>query len=302
MNLRGYAPSAAAAAGRRAGRVPARRSACRPSGYRPTWTRPAALFRPLLADRRVLVVARQRPQRRAGPSAAARQPGQCLALVTSRDGLAGLVARDGARRITLDVLAEPDAVDLLRAGSSGRAGSPPSRTPRPSWPGCARTCRWRCGSPPPTCPKRDEPAPYSRPAVGRRPARPPPGRRATRGGGPGGVRPVVRRPAGAGPPAVPAARPGTRAGRRRAEAAAALADACRRTSRPAAGRARRRAPGRRAGARPVRVARPAPAVRGRAAAEERERPSERAAAPTGSSTWYLPASDAGRAGMLYPRR
>ena len=35
--------------------------------------------------------------------------------MTSRDRLAGLVARDGAQRIDLDVLPEPDALDLLRA-------------------------------------------------------------------------------------------------------------------------------------------------------------------------------------------
>jgi DNA-binding SARP family transcriptional activator/tetratricopeptide (TPR) repeat protein len=40
--------------------------------------------------------------------------GSCAVLVTSRDSLAGLVAIDGARRLDLDVLPAPAAVDLLR--------------------------------------------------------------------------------------------------------------------------------------------------------------------------------------------
>jgi DNA-binding SARP family transcriptional activator/Tfp pilus assembly protein PilF len=39
----------------------------------------------------------------------------CAALITSRDSLAGLVARDGARRIELDVLPVDETIDLLRA-------------------------------------------------------------------------------------------------------------------------------------------------------------------------------------------
>jgi hypothetical protein len=38
----------------------------------------------------------------------------CLVLVTSRDNLAGLVSRDGARRIGLGLLTKAQAVDLLR--------------------------------------------------------------------------------------------------------------------------------------------------------------------------------------------
>jgi hypothetical protein len=38
----------------------------------------------------------------------------CVVLVTSRDSLAGLVARHGARRLDLDLLPEDDAVTLLR--------------------------------------------------------------------------------------------------------------------------------------------------------------------------------------------
>jgi len=72
----------------------------------------AALYRSVLADRRVLVLldnaasAEQvRPLLPAGAG--------CLALITSRDALAGLVAVDGARRVTLDVLPDGEARGLL---------------------------------------------------------------------------------------------------------------------------------------------------------------------------------------------
>ena len=49
----------------------------------------------------------------------------CMALVTSRDALAGLIARDGARRLDLDLLALPDVVALLRSLIGDRAESEP---------------------------------------------------------------------------------------------------------------------------------------------------------------------------------
>jgi DNA-binding SARP family transcriptional activator len=70
------------------------------------------MFRTRLTGRRVLVVldnARDAEQVRALLPAA---PG-CLALVTSRDRLTGLVARDGARRLTLGVLAPAEAAALV---------------------------------------------------------------------------------------------------------------------------------------------------------------------------------------------
>ncbi len=78
----------------------------------------AALFRSLVAERRVLVVLDNamgtRQVRPLLPGA-----DTCLTLVTSRNNLSGLVAREGARRLVLDVLTEADAVTLLRATING---------------------------------------------------------------------------------------------------------------------------------------------------------------------------------------
>ena len=49
----------------------------------------------------------------------------CVAVVTSRDALAGLVATDGARRLDLDVLPLADAVALLRSLIGLRADADP---------------------------------------------------------------------------------------------------------------------------------------------------------------------------------
>jgi hypothetical protein len=82
----------------------------------------AALYRSLLARRRMLVlldnaggVEQVRPLLPSSPA--------CLVLVTSRDSLAGLVARDGAVRLDLDVLEREEAADLLQALAGGRVGA-----------------------------------------------------------------------------------------------------------------------------------------------------------------------------------
>jgi len=74
----------------------------------------AARYQSLLAGRRMLVLldnagsaAHVRPLLPASPS--------CTTVVTSRDALTGLVARDGAVRLDLDLLPEADAVTLLCA-------------------------------------------------------------------------------------------------------------------------------------------------------------------------------------------
>ncbi|MFJ8044047.1 BTAD domain-containing putative transcriptional regulator [Kitasatospora sp. NPDC096147] len=86
----------------------------------------ASLYRSLLADRRVLVLldnARDADQVRPLLPASAGS----LTLVTSRDGLAGLTARDGARRLVLGVLPRPDAVELLaRIAGAERIRAEPS--------------------------------------------------------------------------------------------------------------------------------------------------------------------------------
>jgi tetratricopeptide (TPR) repeat protein len=84
----------------------------------------AARFRTLLAGRRMLLVidnARDveqvRPLLPGSPS--------CVTVVTSRDALAGLVARDGARRLDLGLLPPADAAQLLRALIGDRADAEP---------------------------------------------------------------------------------------------------------------------------------------------------------------------------------
>jgi tetratricopeptide (TPR) repeat protein len=74
----------------------------------------STLYRSLLADKRVLVlldnaanVSQVRPLLLGADG--------CLTLVTSRTRLSGLIARDGARRINLDLFPETEAVELLRS-------------------------------------------------------------------------------------------------------------------------------------------------------------------------------------------
>jgi tetratricopeptide (TPR) repeat protein/transcriptional regulator with XRE-family HTH domain len=84
----------------------------------------AGLYRSRLAGRRVLVVldnARDAEQVR---PLLPGDPG-CVAVVTSRDALAGLVAADGARRLDLDVLPVADAINLLRSLIGPRADEEP---------------------------------------------------------------------------------------------------------------------------------------------------------------------------------
>jgi tetratricopeptide (TPR) repeat protein len=86
----------------------------------------AALYRSQLAGRRVLVVldnaATTHQVRPLLPGVSG-----CLVLVTSRSRLSGLVARDGAHRLTLTLLSDQEAVELLRAVISGHRLSDDSR-------------------------------------------------------------------------------------------------------------------------------------------------------------------------------
>ena len=87
----------------------------------------AARYRSLLAGRRTLIIidnaadaAQVRPLLPGSPS--------CVAVVTSRDALAGLVARDGAARLDLGLLPSADAVGLLRALIGERVDAEPEAT------------------------------------------------------------------------------------------------------------------------------------------------------------------------------
>jgi DNA-binding SARP family transcriptional activator/tetratricopeptide (TPR) repeat protein len=84
----------------------------------------AARYRTLMAGRRMLVMldnagsaAQARPLLPAAPA--------CTVIVTSRDALAGLVARDGASRLNLDILPLHDAVQLLRTLIGARVDAEP---------------------------------------------------------------------------------------------------------------------------------------------------------------------------------
>ncbi len=113
LNLRGYDPTApvppAAALG-----IALRDLGVPGAAIRPTLGEQVSQYRTLLADRRVLVVLDN-----ANSPEQVRDllPGSstCFVVVTSRDALTGLVARDGARRIDLDLLPVADALTLLRS-------------------------------------------------------------------------------------------------------------------------------------------------------------------------------------------
>ncbi|MEU4172824.1 BTAD domain-containing putative transcriptional regulator [Streptomyces sp. NPDC026665] len=88
----------------------------------------AALYRSLLADRRVLIVLdNARDSEQVRPLL----PGTrgCMALVTSRHQLQGLMTADGARSVTLDPLDDIDALELLsRRLGAERVASQPAAT------------------------------------------------------------------------------------------------------------------------------------------------------------------------------
>jgi len=97
----------------------------------------AAMYRSQLSGRRVLVVldnaASAGQVRPLLPGSAS-----CLAIVTSRNRLSGLVALDGAQRLTLDMLPAGEAVALIaRIAGDERVAADPAATRR-----LARLCGW----------------------------------------------------------------------------------------------------------------------------------------------------------------
>jgi len=111
INLRGYAPTPpmrsidALAGFLHALGVPAEQVPVDPDEA-------AALFRTLLADKRMLLLL---DNARSADQVRPLLPGSpgCLVVVTSRDRLSGLVAKEGARGLSLDVLPPGEAVGLL---------------------------------------------------------------------------------------------------------------------------------------------------------------------------------------------
>lgn len=89
----------------------------------------AALYRSLLAGRRMLVLADNAREVTQVRPLLPGTPG-CAVLVTSRDALRGLVARDGARRVDLDLLPHSDAVRVLRTLIGPRADAEPDAVAR----------------------------------------------------------------------------------------------------------------------------------------------------------------------------
>ncbi|WP_155368312.1 AfsR/SARP family transcriptional regulator [Catellatospora vulcania] len=100
-----------------------------PIGRIPTSTDArTGLYRSLLAARRMLIVldnARDADQVRPLLPGA----GRCVVVVTSRDQLAGLVAAEGARPLTLEVLTAAESMNLLRSRlGAGRIAAEPAAT------------------------------------------------------------------------------------------------------------------------------------------------------------------------------
>ena len=88
-------------------------------------TERAARFRSLLTGQRVLVVLDNARSAEHVRQLLPATPG-CAVVVTSRDSLAGLVVRDGAQRLDLDLLPLTDAVHLLRSLIGGRVDADPA--------------------------------------------------------------------------------------------------------------------------------------------------------------------------------
>jgi DNA-binding SARP family transcriptional activator len=96
----------------------------------------AALYRSLLSKRSVLILLDNASSVKQVRPLLPGTPG-CATLVTSRDALAGLVARDGAERLELGMLPAEDAAALLHALIGTRAETEPQATQE-----LAAECSW----------------------------------------------------------------------------------------------------------------------------------------------------------------
>ena len=119
VNLRGFDPGGSVVTSREAVRGFLDAFGVPPARVPNSLEAQAALYRSLLADRRVLVVldnARDADQVR---PLLPGSPG-CVALITSRDRLTSLAAAEGARHVSVDLLGPAQARDLLRARLGAR--------------------------------------------------------------------------------------------------------------------------------------------------------------------------------------
>lgn len=117
VNLRGFDPTGSALAPAEAVRAFLEALGVSPVAVPATFEAQVSLYRSLLADKRVLVVLdNARDSEQAAPLLPAAPT--CLALVTSRNELAGLVAGYGGHLLTLDLLSSDEARQML----SGRLG------------------------------------------------------------------------------------------------------------------------------------------------------------------------------------
>jgi DNA-binding SARP family transcriptional activator/Tfp pilus assembly protein PilF len=125
VNLRGFDPASAPAAPGEAIRGFLDALGVPPERVPSTPEMQAGLYRSLLAGRQMLIVAdNARDEQQVRPLLPA-SPG-CLVLITSRSQLTGLAAADGARMLTVDVLPEAEARQLLsaRIGNARAAAEP----------------------------------------------------------------------------------------------------------------------------------------------------------------------------------
>jgi DNA-binding SARP family transcriptional activator/tetratricopeptide (TPR) repeat protein len=130
VNLRGYDPTGTPASPEAAIRGFLDALGVPPARIPPSAEAQAGLYRSLLADKRMLIVAdnagdeqQVRPLLPASPAS--------LVLVTSRSQLSGLVAADGARLVTLDMLSHAEAVQMLTARlGTARAAAEPAAADR----------------------------------------------------------------------------------------------------------------------------------------------------------------------------